>query len=437
MDDFFSDFPGATQWNANTPRSEDCLYLNVHAPRYRPASRPAAVLVWIYGGGFYSGSAALDVYDPTELVAAGGVVVVAMQYRVASLGFLRLGEAPGNVGLLDQRQALHWVQQNIAAFGGDPRRVTLFGNSAGAASVSLHLLSPQSAPLFRRAVLQSGSATNPWAVQSPAEARRRALQLAEAVDCPTEPDEQALSCLRNTDPEQLVNSEFFTTEFADFTFAPVVDGEFLPEDPAAALAGGRFKRAELLAGSTAEEGNYFLLYFLPEYGNLTSVPTPRRSDLERFAAALNADLSRAARLIVQHLYTPWGSPDHPAAVRDAVDKMAGDRQFTCGVNDVVSVHAKQGSAVWQYHLRRRAPGSPWPRWTGVLHGDEIFFVFGAALRRPEEFDRDDVILSKRIIQYWTNFAKTGYVQDRCVSYAGKYFTDIPLSLQMTFFMSHP
>ncbi|XP_043211304.1 acetylcholinesterase-like [Amphibalanus amphitrite] len=415
-DTFFGDFAGATQWNANTPLSEDCLYLNVHAPHYRPA-RPAAVLVWIYGGGFYSGSAALDVYDPTELVAAGGVVVVAMQYRVGSLGFLRLGDAPGNVGLLDQVAALRWVQRNAAAFGGDPNRVTLFGNSAGAASVSLHLLSPVSAPLFRRAVLQSGSATNPWAVQEPSEARRRALRLADEVDCPAASDDQALTCLREIDPETLVNSEFFTTAFADFPFAPVVDGEFLPEDPAAALAAGRFKPADLLAGTTSEEGNYFLLYALPEYANLSAVPTPDRSDLTRYTEVLNGDLSPAALLTVEHFYTPWGAPDQPAAIRDAVDKMAGDRQFTCGVNDVVAAHARKGGAVWQYQLRQRAPGSMWPRWSGVLHADEVFFLFGAALRKPEEFSREDVILSKRIIQYWTNFAKTGdpnYSGEQCV-----------------------
>ncbi|XP_037088262.1 acetylcholinesterase-like [Pollicipes pollicipes] len=361
-------------WNANTPRSEDCLYLSVTRPRPRP-SRPAPVLVWIYGGGFYSGTATLDVYEPSVLAAEGGVIVVAIQYRVASLGFLQLDAAPGNVGLLDQVLALRWVRRNIARFGGDPERVTLFGNSAGAVSVSMHLLSPLSAPLFRRAVLQSGSATNPWAVLSAEEARRRALRLAEEVDCPRAPAARALACLRQTSAERLVNAEFFTTGICEFPFVPVVDGEFLPEDPAEALAAGRFKRAELLAGSVAEEGNYFLLYYLAEYANLTVVPSP-----SRYA---------------------------PATLRDGLDKLVGDQQFACGVNDFAAAYAREGGAVFVYQLRQRAPGSLWPQWTGVLHGDEVAYVFGVPLRAGGSFSREEVTLSKRMIGYWTNFAKTG------------------------------
>ncbi|NWI68804.1 ACES Acetylcholinesterase, partial [Todus mexicanus] len=159
VDTMFPGFGGSEMWNPNREMSEDCLYLNVWTPALgRGGGVP--VLVWIYGGGFYSGAASLDVYDGRYLAAAEGVVVVSMNYRVGALGFLALPghpEAPGNVGLLDQRLALRWVQSNIAAFGGDPAAVTIFGESAGAASVGLHLLAPASRGLFRRAVLQSGS----------------------------------------------------------------------------------------------------------------------------------------------------------------------------------------------------------------------------------------------------------------------------------------
>ncbi|KFB35326.1 acetylcholinesterase [Anopheles sinensis] len=173
VDTVFGDFPGATMWNPNTPLSEDCLYINVVAPRPRPKN--AAVMLWIFGGGFYSGTATLDVYDHRALASEENVIVVSLQYRVASLGFLFLGtpEAPGNAGLFDQNLALRWVRDNIHKFGGDPARVTLFGESAGAVSVSLHLLSALSRDLFQRAILQSGSPTAPWALVSREEATLR------------------------------------------------------------------------------------------------------------------------------------------------------------------------------------------------------------------------------------------------------------------------
>lgn len=127
----FPNFSGSQMWNANTELSEDCLYLNVVVPRPRP--KKATVMVWIYGGGFYSGTSTLDVYDLQTLAAEENVIMVSMQYRVASLGFLYSGkdDAPGSVGLLDQTLALKWIQRNIHKFGGDPNKVCLFGESAG------------------------------------------------------------------------------------------------------------------------------------------------------------------------------------------------------------------------------------------------------------------------------------------------------------------
>jgi len=139
--------------------------------------------VWIYGGGFSAGSSTLDLYDGKVLAAKGDVIVASMQYRLGPLGFLFLGSesAPGNAGLLDQQIALDWIHKHIAAFGGDPQRVTIFGESAGAASVGYHLLSPGSDNLFQRAILQSGSPLAAWAFVEPEEAKKTADKLAELV----------------------------------------------------------------------------------------------------------------------------------------------------------------------------------------------------------------------------------------------------------------
>lgn len=142
--------------------------------------------MWIFGGGFTSGSAALELYDGHVLAAKGDVIVVSMQYRLGPLGFLSLGSdssAPGNAGLLDQQLALRWVHDHIADFGGDPQHVAIFGESAGAASVGYHLLSRGSDDLFQSAILQSGSPLSPWAFVEPEKAKKRAYQLAELVPC--------------------------------------------------------------------------------------------------------------------------------------------------------------------------------------------------------------------------------------------------------------
>lgn len=220
MDDFFGNFAGSTMWNANTERNEDCLYLSVTVPRPRPKN--AAVMVWIFGGGFVTGSSTLDVYDPKILVSEESIIYVTLQYRVASLGFLYFDQpgAPGNMGMLDQTMALQWIHSNIALFGGNPNNITLFGESAGAASVSMHLLSPLSRNLFSQAIMQSGSATAPWATVDREETIIRGLRLAEAVGCPHSRANlsSALECLRTINASTLVNNEV--------TIAPMIQSIF-------------------------------------------------------------------------------------------------------------------------------------------------------------------------------------------------------------------
>ena len=183
-DTMWPGFPGAEAWNTNTPQSEDCLYLNVVVPRPHP--RNAAVIVWIYGGGFWSGTTTLDLYDMRVMAATQNIIMVGIQYRVASLGFLYFPEedVPGNAGMFDQLEAIKWVKNNIAKFGGNPNNITLMGESAGACSVSLHLLSPLSRNLFSQAIMQSASATVPWGVITKEESLIRGLRLAELMNCP-------------------------------------------------------------------------------------------------------------------------------------------------------------------------------------------------------------------------------------------------------------
>lgn len=159
------------------------------------------VMVWIFGGGFYSGTTTLDVYNGQILAAEHDVVVVSIGYRVGALGFLCLDHpsAPCNMGLYDQLMGLEWVQRNIGAFGGDINNVTLFGESAGSVSVSLHLLSPLSKDYFHRAIMQSGSANMPWATTSMKEGKQRSEELAITyLGCPRTDDMEVRRILCTT-----------------------------------------------------------------------------------------------------------------------------------------------------------------------------------------------------------------------------------------------
>nr|CAH7718225.1 unnamed protein product [Callosobruchus chinensis] len=415
IDTVFGDFPGSTMWNPNTPLNEDCLYINVVVPKPRPKN--AAVMVWIFGGGFYSGTNTLDVYDHNILVSEENVILVSMQYRVASLGFLYFGtsDVPGNAGMFDQMMALQWIkkishfQDNIAQFGGNPNNITLFGESAGAVSVSLHLLSPLSRNLFSQAIMQSGSPTAPWAIISREESLIRGLRLAEAVGCPHDRSDLsgAIECLKKTDPIELVNNEWGTLGICEFPFVPVIDGAFLDEHPVRAMANKNFKKTNILMGSNTEEGYYFIIYYLTELFRKEENVYVNRQEFLRAVTELNPYVNPIARQAIIFEYTDWLNPDDPVSNRNALDKMVGDYQFTCNVNEFAHRYAETGNNVYMYYYKHRTVNNPWPSWTGVMHADEINYVFGEPLNPAKSYTAQEVDLSRRIMRYWANFAKTG------------------------------
>ena len=251
------------EWNTKAPLSEDCLFLNVWVPKKLRAYRNASALIWIHGGGFSSGASTLDQYDGAYLAVTSDVIVASMNYRVGALGFLYVGvdEAPGNVGLFDQHLAVKWIKENVEAFGGDPQSLTLFGESAGGASVAFHLISPTSRHLTRRFVMQSGSANMPWSFKTSAVARGRAFELADALGCPingTDLNEAAravVECLRALPVANITCEQDKLIKLGiDYAFVPTVDGEFLPKSPEQLLDGGDFAGVEAIIGTTKDEG---------------------------------------------------------------------------------------------------------------------------------------------------------------------------------------
>ncbi|KAM5228626.1 LOW QUALITY PROTEIN: acetylcholinesterase [Ctenodactylus gundi] len=419
VDTLYPGFEGTEMWNPNRELSEDCLYLNVWTPYPRPVS-PMPVLVWIYGGGFYSGASSLDVYDGRYLAQDEGTVLVSMNYRVGTFGFLALPgsrEAPGNVGLLDQRLALQWVQENVAAFGGDPTSVTLFGESAGAVSVGMHLLSPPSRSLFHRAVLQSGAPNGPWATVGMGEARRRATLLARLVGCPPGGaggnDTELVACLRTRPAQDLVDHEWHVLpqeSIFRFSFVPVVDGDFLSDTPEALINAGDFHGLQVLVGVVKDEGSYFLVYGVPGFSKDNESLISRAQFLAGLRIGVPQVSDLAAEAVVLH-YTDWLNPEDPVRLRDAMSAVVGDHNVVCPVAQLAGRLAAQGARVYAYVFEHRASTLSWPLWMGVPHGYEIEFIFGLPLDPTLNYTVEEKIFAQRLMRYWANFARTGDPND--------------------------
>ena len=283
---FFADFDGAKESQPMVAPSEDCLYLNVFVPQANKRNDRArdklAVIVYIHGGFFASGSSLLQgaqgekwISDPRELASIGNVIVVTVQYRLGSFGFLFFGDqsAPGNVGLADQKLALEWVKENVESFGGDSESITVAGQGAG--GVSAFILY-QNTNLFSKIILQSAGIQHPWSYVEPTEAFKRTLRLAELVGCPTTETSRSevIECLRQMPADQILSMEMGASP-PSVNFSPFVitkDGETITEPPITALK--RLKpdpNLRVLMGSNLDEGTKSAMYFLPRIfpnGNL-------------------------------------------------------------------------------------------------------------------------------------------------------------------------
>ena len=265
---------------AGTPGGdEDCLKLNVWVRDPFP-TQPAPVIVWLHTGSFVSASANFASHNGRRLAEETGAIVVAPNYRLGPLGFLvhsaLAAEDPahpvsGNYGLLDQRAALEWVRENIAAFGGDPNNVTLAGTSAGADSVGLHMVSPGSAGLFHRAIIESGTPTIRW--PSHAESASQGDDLANALGCTDRAT--VASCLRTRTFQQLLlalplSTQQVITAPGRVHWNPVVDGLELPDQPRLLLAAGQFHQVPTIVGFTRDEGAGFVPRTFPAGVTLSS-----------------------------------------------------------------------------------------------------------------------------------------------------------------------
>ncbi len=388
---------------------EDCLYLNVFTPALHgdAEGKPRPVLFWVHGGAFTVGTAGITLYDGGALAELGDVVVVTANYRVGALGFLVLGEhgtelgARANLGLLDQVAALRWVQENITRFGGDPANVTLFGESAGGTAVSLLMAAAEARPLFRRAIVQSG--TGPLRVAKEARAlevterllERLGLSLKDAPRLQTMPAKELMAAQHALESDGSLWPHFF----------PVLDGALFTEQPGESIAKGALKDIPLLTGTNRDEWNLFAAMDMKSW----AAPLDEAAQI----ALLQRAMPRASDVALRRLAAGYansrqvlGLLAHPRAVLRAIE---GDLRFRIPATRFAEAHLRAGADVYSYLF---AYGSPGLRGElGACHALEIPFVFGS-LSAPNQarfVGEGPAVeaLSRGMMQAWAAFARSG------------------------------
>ncbi len=376
--------------------SEDCLTLNVWTPaKDKHAKLP--VMVWIYGGGFVAGATSEPRQDGTHL-AHKGVVVVSMNYRLGLFGFLALpglsDESPqhaaGNYGLMDQTAALEWVKRNIAAFGGDPGNVTIFGESAGSFSVSAQMASPLARGLFVHAIGESGAAFDSRGLSFPPASEQEKQGAAWALATFGTSD---LAALRGMSAEDLMTKISAQPPDTHAPIRPDVDGYFLPETVPQIYKDGKQAHVPVLAGWNRDEPSALAVNY----------PIPPTVQSFRDMAEKTFG-SRADEFL--KVYPDNSDAD---AVRSSIN-FAGDSFIAFSTWEWLQAHvATGGQPVYRYHFERPSPADKYhPAGSGAFHSDEIEYVFGTLDSRPEAvWQPEDRQLSDLIETYWTNFAKTG------------------------------
>ncbi|HEU4732308.1 MAG TPA: carboxylesterase family protein [Kofleriaceae bacterium] len=380
--------------------TEDCLFLNVFTPAGRDRDRDAfglhPVMVWIHGGALVTGES--DDYDPTRLVEQGDVIVVTINYRLGALGFMAhpaltaesSDHASGNYGLMDQQEALRWVRRNILFFGGDPTRVTVFGESAGGLSVHSQLASPGAQGLFQRAIVESGAyqLTQP----SLSTAENAGSAFATRAGC----TDQTAACLRGLSVEQVLASQATGLNAA----SPTIDNKVLTQSIATAFTSGQFHHVPVIEGANHDEWRLFVAGAELTGGVLTAAGYP---------IAIQATLRVPAAVVP--LFTTQYPVDSFPSPSLALSSLGSDGIFDCPAR-FVAQKLSQFVPTFAYEFndpdapQRFLPPVSFPY--ASAHASEIQYLFNLPVTVPfPGLDAAQEQLSAAMVDYWTTFARTG------------------------------
>ncbi|XP_055614176.1 juvenile hormone esterase-like [Uranotaenia lowii] len=402
---------------------EDCLYLNVYRPKNVRGLLP--VMVFIHGGGFVGGSALPELIGPEKFMDTRKVIFVAMQYRLGVLGFLSTNDkhAAGNFGFKDQIMALRWVRKNIGQFGGDPSRITLFGQSSGASSVQLIMISPLGEGLFSKAIIQSGSGLSHWSLTSgnPLELARKQAAVLGIESVSNMSSEELVQKLRGVDAGELVNSIQklkYWYKHPIVLYSAVVEQQedewsFLLEDPRKLWAAGKYVQIPWMTGYLPEEGAVMSLQILPNKTMLTEFITNQKTLVPMIASASPEILPFLNERFFE------GKPID-ITTANGLTKMISESAFLYPMILSVLQHQKnanlQTAPVSMYHFNFRGRFSVAPFYTGlpptvdygIVHADELPYLFRIPANLPDfPPDSSEAAMSREVVNHWVQFALNG------------------------------
>ncbi|XP_065285434.1 acetylcholinesterase-1-like isoform X3 [Dermacentor albipictus] len=366
---------------------EDCLYLNLWTPERtcltklkNPCKKLLPVLVYLYGGFFGWGTASAFIFDGVFLAARANVVVVTFNYRVNILGFMNasIPDAPGNMGLYDQVEALRWVRANVEFFGGDPNAVTLVGQSAGAISISYHMMSPMSKGLFHRAVMLSGTPSSLAYVDS-IDQNDNFRRIGRSLGCVDYSlpwhlqKEDMVECLRRVDAHRLVDDAMSSLAYRYITVLPSYGDEFLPNNP---VENDRIKLnvKEVLLGNTRDEGALFLEVFAAQYGFQIGDVDGLTALVLSIKALFNIKLTESRALA--NAYIEEDDVENPLAALKGIKNSLDDGGFECPADVFSELAVKNNVTVYRFLFDHRPSWSPWHPSVGATHNDDIVFFLG-------------------------------------------------------------
>ncbi|XP_010965637.2 carboxylesterase 5A isoform X1 [Camelus ferus] len=382
--------------------SEDCLYLNIYAPAHADAGSKLPVMVWLPGGAFETGSA--SIFDGSALAAYEDVLVVTIQYRLGMFGFFNTGDkhALGNWAFMDQVAALTWVQENIEFFGGDPHCVTIFGESAGAISVSSLILSPMAKGLFHKAIMESGVAIMPY-LKAPNDERNEDLQMvANICGCNASDSVALLQCLRAKSSKELLSINQRAK-----SFTRVVDGFFFPREPVDLLTQKSFKPVPSIIGVNNHECGFLLP--MKEFPEILE-GSNKSLALHLIHSILHIPIQYLYLVGNEYFYNKHSLVD----IRNSFLDLLGDVFFVIPGLVTAKCHRDAGAPVYFYEFQHRPQclKDKKPAFVKADHTDEIRFVFGGAFLKGdivmfEGATEEEQWLSRKMMRYWANFARTG------------------------------